>query len=468
MKKKTFILFPLLAMFLSSCLFDTDDDGLSSWLSDQGMPSSYKVQMVTVNDLKPTSAELFKDSLPRSAGVFGTFGASAGMVHDAVFDFAVDSAFLADLKAADSAKSYLSLYLFDAVYWSKVLPSTVLPIEDEVNVNISWTLSEKLTDAELNALETVVDSEWIDGLKSWKTKKTADTTVSVSITKKDSVLVLDLPSAFIDDVRKNSGNRRLQLRVSAPEAPHAYRFYGPSVGLLVSPILYMVEMEKDSYRGYRSLRAATLISNREECSDCLVLHGGVKDSLLVEFPSKPIMKALSDFYGDEFPYDAEDVRQSVVMAQVTFYRDDSKGSNELDMPIAVEAFTYTGDKDSLVCSRDNYSKYNDSLIAEKGHPNLVFHDGDSLTLQVTTGMRDFINRASDGRSFKMKMVLDRSLVLDKDEYFYGSNSYYVNSKGDSVRVFFPYPDYARYDFSSIKNTSTTLKLWLASKRGEEK
>lgn len=143
-------------MFLSSCLFDTDDDGLSSWLSDQGMPSSYKVQMVTVNDLKPTSAELYKDSLPRSAGVFGTFGASAGMVHDAVFDFAVDSAFLADLKAADSAKSYLSLYLFDAVYWSKVLPSTVLPIEDEVNVNISWTLSEKLTDAELNALKRLL------------------------------------------------------------------------------------------------------------------------------------------------------------------------------------------------------------------------------------------------------------------------------------------------------------------------
>ena len=67
MNKKKFILFPLLALVLSSCLFDTDDEGLSNWLSDQGMPSNYKVQMVTVNDLKPESVEVLQNTDPVSA-----------------------------------------------------------------------------------------------------------------------------------------------------------------------------------------------------------------------------------------------------------------------------------------------------------------------------------------------------------------------------------------------------------------
>ena len=39
--------------------------------------------------------------------------------------------------------------------------------------------------------------------------------------------------------------------------------------------------------------------------------------------------------------------------------------------------------------------------------------------------------------------------------------------GETIFVTFPYFDYARYDFTSIKNKPATLKLWLASKRGEE-
>lgn len=90
------------------------------------------------------------------------------------------------------------------------------------------------------------------------------------------------------------------------------------------------------------------------------------------------------------------------------------------------------------------------------------YDGDSLLLQVTAGMRDFINRASDGRSFKMMMRLERSVLLDKDTIFF-DNTY----NGDTSYVFFPYSDFSRYDFTSIKNKPATLKLWLATKRGDE-
>ena len=197
-----------------------------------------------------------------------------------------------------------------------------------------------------------------------------------------------------------------------------------------------------------------------------MVHGGAYDSLVVEFPSKPILNALSDFYGDEFPYtkgDSNDVRQAVVMAQMTFYRDDFKGDNELGLPLQVLAASFLDSADEVVCRRENY-KLDKPRILESGHPNMVFYDGDSVSLQVTAGMRDFINKASDGRTFKMMMRLGVPVLLDKDTVYTNR----IESNGDTLRVSFQEFDYARYDFSTIKSKPATLKLWLASKRGEKK
>ena len=468
MNKKKFILFPLLALVLSSCLFDTDDEGLSNWLSDQGMPSNYKVQMVTVNDLKPESVEVLQNTDPVSAWGQGIFGASYGMSHDIVLDFAIDSAFLAKAKAADSSKSFLYLYLVESFYKSKNLPSKVLPIQDDMKLNVSWLISDKLSNSEYEDLEDLNDSVWLHELKSWKFKKSADTTVSISIGKKDSLLLtLELPRKLADDVRKYSGNRRLQLRLSAPEASHVFRVYGPG-SIQYFPRFRLVALKNDStynYVSYIPTRAASISKNQEKCSDCMVLHGGVFDSLVVEFPSKPILKALSNFYGDEFPYtkgDSNDVRQAVVMAQMTFYRDDSKGESELGLPIVLYSGSFRDSVGESVYRRENY-KLDKPRVFENGHPNMVFYEGDSVSLQVTAGMRDFINRASDGRSFKMMMRLGVPVLLDKDTVFADR----IESSGDTLRVFFPHFDYARYDFTSIKSKSATLKLWLASKRSQE-
>ena len=467
MKKKQLILLPLLALFLSSCLFDSDDDGLSSWLSKQGMPSSYKVQTVTVDDLNPISAEIYSDTFPQTAWGRGVFGAGFGVTYDAVFDFALDSSFIANLEVADSAQSIFFLYLVDSYYGSKYLPSDFFPIKEDLKLNVSWILSDKLNINEYYALETLNDYEWFEELQSWDAKKSADTTYSVSIDSKDSLLAIDMPRAIVDDVRKNSGHRRLQLRISAPEASHVYRFYGPGHSSKYASYR-LIAVNDDTtftYATYVPTRAASIVSNREECSDCLVLHGGGFDSLVVEFPSKPIMKALSDFYGDEFPYDVgdgNDVRQAVVMAQLSFFRDDSKGSRELDMPIQVVVGSYLDSADTMVNRLESY-RLDKQTIIKDGHQNVVFHDGDSLTLQVTKGMRDFINRASDGRTFKMMMRLGPSVISEKDTIFQDR----YTDEGDTVYATFAHYDYARYDFTSIRNKPARLKLWLASKRGEE-
>lgn len=493
MNKKKFILFPLLAFVLSSCLFDTDDEGLSNWLSDQGMPSSYKVQTVTVGDLSPLSAEVYRDTLPENGRVRGLFGAVPGMSYDAFFDFKLES-FLDTLNAADSVKSYLQLRLLDSYYANASVPSKMFPIEEQLKVHVSWIVSEKMDDNEYKDLDYVTDSVWFHELESWKPKYSADTTISVKIKKSTdkngkividslySLLTIDLPKDLVEEVRKSKGNRRLQLGLSAPEASHIYRFYG-SAYTLYHPQLIMVAMGKKQYpKSYAPMRSANIYSNREKCSDCLVLHGGVYDSLLIEFPSKPILKALSDFYGDEFPYtvgDSNDVRQAVVMAEVTFNRDDSKGQSELGLPIMVVVGTYMDSVGVPVFRGEPYSRLNRPRISASGHPNMVFHEGDSLSLQITYGMRDFINRASDGRTFKMVMRLGKSFVLDKDSTYkdrvftkadsveIANGNVIKAASGDTLEVFFPDVDFARYDFSTIKSKPATLKLWLASKRGEE-
>ena len=469
MKKKKFILFPLLTLLLSSCLFDTDDEGLSSWLSDQGMPSSYKVQTVTVNNLKPVSAKAYSDTLTKNGWSRGVFGAASGMSYDIVYDFALDSANVETIKSADSAKSFLLVYLVDLFYQSKLMPDGVLPFEEDLDLKVSWTLSDAMSESECYNLKSITDSVWFHELDSWKPKKSANTTFSVTVADTSSMLTIEMPNALVEDIRKHPGYRRLQLRISAPEASHVYRIYGPSHEKYY-PVFRMVPFEKDSdgevgYR-YEPMRVAVLYSNHQACSECLVLHGGTYDSLIVELPAKPILKALSDFYGDEFPYtvgDKNDVRQAVVMAQVTFFRDDAGGESELGLPIEVQVSTYLDSAEAVVRRSEDY-KLDKERIYNSGHPNVVFYDGDSLTLQVTNGMREFVNKASDGRNFRMLMRLGNSILGIRDSSHY----YDYVTADDTVHVFFPNNiEYSRYDFTSIKSKAASLKLWLASKRGEE-
>ena len=152
----------------------------------------------------------------------------------------------------------------------------------------------------------------------------------------------------------------------------------------------------------------------------------------------------------------------MILAQMTYARDDSQGSSELGLPIQVVVGSYTDSAGKSVRQMEAY-KLNKSLIASKGHPNMVFYEGDSLTLQVTYGLRDFINRARDGRTFKMMMRLGYPVLQPKDS----SYSDHVTSKKDTSYVFFSHFDHARYDFSSAMKQPSTLKLWLANKRGDK-
>lgn len=473
MKQKKFAILSILfvlAVLLTSCIFDTDESALSSWLDDQGLPNSYQVQTLEIDGIVPVSAESYQNLAPRDANSIAYLGRSANISHDMVLDFMFDTLLFAKLKDADVAKSSIDFRLNSQFYGAKNFPKDSFPIQESMNVTVSWRLTRGMGESFLRSIVDIEDSTWRDSLIYWENDGSADTSYEISIGKKDSVVSLTLPSALIDSLRKKVTYCRLQLRLSAPEAQHVLRFYGPESSY--GPQFRMTTETDSLTRTVTPYRAAEILENKEDCLDCPILHGGLYyDSLMVELPSEPILKKLAEFYGDEFPYnggDKYDVRQAVVLAELTMFKDDSQGSNELGYPIQIVAGSFMDDADSVYHLNERY-KLNKKLIDEKGHPNMVFYDGDSLSLQVTSGMRNFINKASDGRNFKFKMRMSLPVLSPKDS-LYSDHIVVVDSAKkttDTSYVFFNNFDLARYDFSESMKSPMRLKLWLASKRGDE-
>lgn len=469
MKKKKSVLLSFLAVVavsLTACLFDSEDTALSGWLSNQGLPDSYKVQTLTIDGLSPVSAKTYEGTKVYSASDRATLGTQAGITHDLVLDIVFqDSSFFADLSEWDSAGSFIALSFLHPFYSSDYIPGDSLPYEETLELKVSWKVesgkSKKFNDS---IAENIPDSTWYAELEEWEPDASADTTYDISVDASDSVITVDLPDALIDDIKEAGPACRVQIRLSAPDAKHVYRFYGPNIDSF-KPVFRMLSRSAPEYKNAPPFRMANVLIYNEDCGDCLVLHGGILDSLVVEFPSKEILDALSDFYGDAFPFDegdGYDVRQAVVLAQLTFARDDSESLSELGMPVQVVVGSFLDSMGTEIRKMEAY-KVNRPQVAESGHPNMVFYEGDSLSLQVTIGMRDFINQAKDGRNFKMMMRLGYPVLQPKDSLYKN----YETEDGDTSYVFFSHFDYNRYDFTSMLNQPATLKLWLATKRGEE-
>jgi hypothetical protein len=454
----------LLCAVLTSCFFESDDNGLEKWLSDQGMPSSYKVQTLNVTNLTPLSVEAHLSAFPKSADVYATLGRASNLTHDLVLDVGIlpDSDFMKSLNKSDTSGAYLAMFWQRPYYKAKQFPKDSVPKGEKLDINVSWKLELGKDEDFLDSIADIEDSVWYESLLDWEADGSEDMKVKMRVPKGDTALSLELPSALMESLKKVKGAAHLQLRLSAPKSNRIYRFFGEQTNYPPVFTLYA-----DSVNGISSkpARMANVISSEEDCTECPVLHGGVFDSLVVELPPEPILEALSEFYGDEFPYtdgDKIDVRQTVIHAELTMSRDDSKGQNELGLPIQVVVGSYVDSADLVIRRMESY-RVNNDVVLDEGHQNLVFHDGDSLTVQLTNGVRDFVNKASDGRSLKFMMRIGYPFLQEKDTTY----SDYRTAEGDTVRLYFPYFDYARYDFSTSMDNPMSLKIWLASKRGDE-
>lgn len=476
--KKIGLLIAVAALF-TSCAFESDESGVSNWLSSHGMPDSYKVQVITIENLKVenVSSNWYGKSRLVADSIYANFGRKSNVVHDVFFDFvfAERQSFINDtLNASDSTSCSLMFYGDKKLYTSKNFPKDSLPIQEEMDVTVSWKLEFKDKEKFVDDVTKGNPLKWVDSLSSeWVPDASGDTTFSVSLVHADSVMVFPLPVALMESLKKMKHVTRLQLRLSAPNAKNLLRIQ--SYGVLKQgkttytrpPSLNVYTSANGKSRIYASFRMANVISNKEECEDCPILHGGVRDSLTLEIPAEPILNAVYDFYSDDtlaVKGEGLDVRQTVVLAELSMARDDSKGNSEFGLPVQVVVGTYLDSADTSIRRMESY-RLNKDLIYAEGHRNLVFTDGDSLTLQVSQGVKELVNKGDTEGSLKIMMKMGFPLLNANDSAYVAT----AVAEGDTTnKTFFTQFDYARYDFSTAVENPMRLKLWMASKRGGKK
>ncbi|MCQ2091373.1 MAG: hypothetical protein MJY85_01710 [Fibrobacter sp.] len=466
MKKLCFLF--VFAALLTSCIFDSDDAGVSSWLSDHGLPDSYKVHVFDIENIKPSSVEFGKNVAPRLIDSMEFFlGKSAGVSYDMYMDvaFAADTTFIKSLKAADSTNTFMSFFWFWKLYNNKNFPKDSLPFKEDMNVQVSWKLEFSEKKKFLDSLSKISDSVWLASLSDWEADDSDEAVFEISMKKGDSTTFMYLPSKLTEQLSKMTYAAHLQLKLSAPKAEHLYCFFG-NVSSSFAPRFNFytvgdsVNYLKPSPPPYRA--ANVLVYDEDECETCL--HGGSRDSVVISIPSEQILPAIQEFY-EKYPLDNKgdgyDVRQTVVLAQLTMARDDAASSNatEFGLPIQVVVGSFVDSAGTEVRRMESY-RLNKERILEDGHQNLIFHEGDSLSLQITGGLRELVNLEKD--SLKIVVKMGYPFLQEKDSTY---TDYIAN--GDTNYVFMNYFDHGRYDFSKSLENPMTLKLWMSSKRKEE-
>lgn len=458
-----FVLIPLLGIM--ACVFDSDNEGVSTLLDHEGLPSNYKVEVLTISDIEPSSAISHLDEYPYSGGLRAVLGTSFDLNHDLFLDIAFkDEDFFSGYSSDDSARGQLEFYLNKNFYSSKELTyKDSLPMKEELTLSYSWVLNTGSGKEFVDSIGSIYDTTWYRSVNSWD-NEVFDTVYSVKIENFDSLVIFRIPEALVKAMQEVENACRLQLKISAKESGRLYRLNGSLSG---QPPVLRLKGSNGTLTSVSPFRMAIKSSFINEGDYSKVLHGGgLRESLVIELPKEKIMSALSSFYGDEFPYvegDSIDVRQLVVLAEIKIPLVEDQSKNTLNKPIQMVVRSNIDSLGENILKKEVY-KINSDLVKEQGHPNMVFNGSDTLSLQITYGMRDFINRASRQDDFRFVIHLDFPVLRPNDPLY----SNYINEDGDSIRFNFSHFDYVHYDLAPSLEQSMNLKLWLATKRGEGK
>jgi len=177
------------------------------------------------------------------------------------------------------------------------------------------------------------------------------------------------------------------------------------------------------------LRVAQITKISDECEQCL--HAGVRESLSVAFEIKPEDKIRI-------------AGKPVVFAELILPKLNA-ATSELGRPVPVYVYSGNG---SLEDYRVNTSYVNE----HKHHPNLLFWEGDSLRLQVTQSLRNYVNAANSKILLEISLRLGTPMLIPDSPFFFNLRT---------SRVFSDRFAFASYDFSSALAEPVKLRLYLA-------
>jgi hypothetical protein len=400
----TFQMFRLFLISLSCAAFiacsSNDSEVLKEWFGDQGIDISYGMQPEDIevdvtglvsNDAASLTNLIYSLNPSVSNLSYLALGSVNGIENSLYFDLETSSSLPENWKFATDSVFYADFY------------NSAFPNEQKnMSMNICWLIENN----------TKENAEWLEFSESFG-NDCGDVTFrwEAGENNRDSIIVSPLPNFPL--------NSKLLIRIKS---------------LSEDGVLRISTSSATNISGMQRIAQTTniiSISNRNN-----YLHSGARDSLYMSLKIGDKIKDIGK-------------GRAVVFGQLILPKNPST-CNESAYPLPVLVHGRLSDSTQIA---ENDYRVDTSYVKEHSHQNLVFNDGDYLTLEVTRSLRHYNTLQS---TFDFVLRLGASMLLPNSPYF---SNYTLG--GVSHKVFADRPVYSCYDFSNVLNEKAILRLWFA-------
>lgn len=461
---KPFFIWVALSLTFSGCLFDTKTDE-STYLGKSGFTQNFNVLQKSWVDYPVVSAEIGHNDLPFSATNAGALGELLNSRQELFLRLASQDTSFSAWAAQDTSADWFLVLHPDTSFYNYFPAGKKFPVSDTVLVRYTWNFYGGMKDAGWDSLNGVSDSVWYEEMGALSQNAEAHDSLWHVIAL-DSLLdsmLIPLPKTLAQSISAQKEDFwYLDLNISLGESQQIYRVGGPA-GNMRWPMIQANRVVDGALKS-RCL-ADSLITERmaqggyrdEEDPSRLVLHGGMRESLLVELPTEAIaqwLRSQSNYLSGQ-DEDSLNVEQFVLMAQIRFPSDTSDENNEVGIPVAVvisgliDTIAKAGVEGNLLVES---TVPDTSDIKKNGLMNLLYYQRDSVTFQMTETMRHYVQSMDYGSRLRFALRLGRP-VWKPHETAYADS------------IYASYSSYSRWDLGHKDSLRLNVHLWIADVGG---
>ena len=386
------LLILLLCALFAACSSD-DSTALKEWFNDNGIATSYGKDYDEF-DVSLKSYSLGYDYDTSYAYMVSSY-AVLGNVNK------VEQQLYFGLKITDSLSRVWRLRA-DSIFYKEIYGGKVPEEYKNIEARFYWLWEDSIKHDTtwLKLQEQFKDSA--DIRINWKSGGTRDT------------FSLSLPDTLMNEFSKlKAANPRDTLNLL--------------VGIKIIPSNKILRIAPPTTSDIPNILRVAQKTYAEPCGD-LCLYSGIKEFLDVVLEVGNKIK----------------VGKPIIFAQLVLPKSANNTVNEL-APHPLPVYVYNNG------SLEDYRVDEAFVKAHNGHPNLVFWEYDTLKLQLTKNLRNYINADTIGFTLR----LGPPMLNPKSLYFY-------NSAYSTEKVFSDRPVYSNYDFNTVfNNKNAKLRLWYA-------
>jgi len=386
-----------LCVVFAACSSGEDSVALNEWFGDRGIASSYGLQPEDIY-LSVTNSSKDVDTAAFLVSSIATLGNANGIEQSLYFGLEVTRRLSSVWKLRTDTTFYSDFYSSEFPDEQKTLDAEFCwLVENETQHDTTWLKFSEPFEPE--NCKPIKSFEWQAG------------------TSQDAFFV-SLPDEFLDLRRSAQADTlRLLTRIRLLTDNTILRIAPPSRAAILMP---------GDIQGLQRVGQKTSIS--DACTYCL--YAGIGESLSLAFDVSEEDKI-------------KIAGKPMVFAELILPKSNEETS-ELKSPLPVFV--------SSNVSSEGY-RVDTAYVNEHGyHPNLVFWEGDSLRLQVTQSLRNYVNATNSRDTIRFTLRLGTPMLNPRSHSF-------ANSRTN--RVFSDRSAFALYDFSSALAEPVKLRLWFA-------